>query len=133
MKTQKKIDLEQVEEMAAEFCTQEEIAEDMGFNRALFLRRKDVRSAFLKGLNSAKTSLRHMMYKSARQGDRAVLIFLAKNELGYRDNPVAVTIEDKREGQLSDLIEGLKEPYDEVHAETAGIDGEMANESPETN
>ena len=81
------IDLEQVEEMAAEFCTQDESADDMGFERTLFHRRKDVRSAFLRGKNSAKMSLRHMMYNAARSGDRTMMIFLAKNELGYKDNP----------------------------------------------
>ena len=45
----KEIDLEQVEEMAAEFCTQEEMATDMGFARTLFHRRKDVRLAFENG------------------------------------------------------------------------------------
>ena len=64
------IDLEQVEEMAGEFCTQEEIADDMGFDRTVFHRRSDVRSAFLRGKNSAKMSLRHMMYNAARSGER---------------------------------------------------------------
>ena len=27
-----------------------------------------------------------MMYNAARTGDRSVMIFLAKNELGYKDN-----------------------------------------------
>ena len=81
------IDLEQVEEMAGEFCTQDEIADDMGFERTLFHRRKDIRAAFLKGKNSAKMSLRHLMYNAARSGDRTMMIFLAKNELGYKDNP----------------------------------------------
>lgn len=81
------IDLEQVEDMASEFCTQEEIAEDMGFDRIMFHRRKDVRSAFIRGKNSAKMSLRHMMYNAAKGGDKTMMIFLAKNELGYRDQP----------------------------------------------
>lgn len=87
MATKKKIDLEQVEEMAAEFCTQEEIAEDMGFDRTVFHRREDVRAAFIRGKNSARMSLRHMMWNAARSGDKTMMIFLAKNELGYRDNP----------------------------------------------
>lgn len=131
MKTPKKIDLEQVEDMAAEFCTQDEIAEDMGFNRSLFTRRKDVRTAFLRGNNAARTSLRHMMFNSAKSGDRAVMIFLAKNELGYRDNPIPVTIENEREGKLADLINGLKE--DDLYTETAPPDGDVAEEQAETN
>ena len=87
MPSRKEIDLEQVEGMASEFCTQEEIAEDMGFDRTLFMRRQDVRAAFIRGKNAAKMSLRHMMWLQAKQGDRTMQIFLAKNELGYRDNP----------------------------------------------
>lgn len=87
MRKKMNIDLEQVEEMAAEFCTQEEIAEDMGFDRTIFHRREDVRSAFLRGKNAAKISLRHMMYLAAKQGDRTMMIFLSKNELGYQDKP----------------------------------------------
>lgn len=81
------IDLTQVEEMAGEFCTQEEISLDMGFERHLFQKRKDVKEAFNRGYNNAKTSLRHMMFLAARGGDRTMMVFLAKNELGYRDNP----------------------------------------------
>lgn len=81
------IDLEQVEDMASEFCTQEEIAEDMGFDQNVFFRRKDVHSAFVRGKNTAKMSLRHMMYNAAKGGDKTMMIFLAKNELKYKDNP----------------------------------------------
>ena len=90
------IDIEQVEEMASEFCTQEEIALDMGFSRMVFGRRPEVREAFERGKNAAKMSLRHMMYNAARGGDRSMMIFLAKNELNYKDNPVPeVKEEDK--------------------------------------
>lgn len=87
MPSKKEIDLDQVEEMAGEFCTQAEIAMDIGFERKLFQRRQDVKEAFNRGNNSAKTSLRHMMFLAARGGDRTMMVFLAKNELGYRDNP----------------------------------------------
>ena len=73
--------------MAAEFCTQEEIAQDMGFDRTTFQKRPDVLAAFHNGKNMAKMSLRHMMYMQAKSGDRTMMIFLAKNELGYKDNP----------------------------------------------
>lgn len=73
--------------MASEFCTQDEIAEDMGFERTLFNRRPEIGEAFQRGKNSAKMSLRHMMYNAARSGDRTMMIFLAKNELGYADVP----------------------------------------------
>lgn len=91
MANKKEIDLSQIEEMAAEFCTQEEIARDMGFDRTMFHRREDIAAAFETGKNTAKTSLRHMMFLSAKDGDRTMMIFLAKNELGYKDNPEPVT------------------------------------------
>ena len=90
------IDLAQVEEMASEFCTQEEIALDMGFSRMIYTRRPEVKEAFERGKNGAKMSLRHMMYNAARAGDRSMMIFLAKNELDYTDNPTPeVQDEDK--------------------------------------
>lgn len=92
----KQIDLEQVEEMAAEFCTQEEISADMGFERTLFHRRADVRQAFINGANQARMSLRHMLFRAAQSGDRSVLIFLAKNELGYSDNPEGLKLEREK-------------------------------------
>lgn len=76
--------------MASEFCTQEEIAQDMGFDRRTFHNRPDVLAAFQNGKNVAKMSLRHMMFNAAKGGDRTMMIFLAKNELGYKDNPEPV-------------------------------------------
>lgn len=107
MRTKMKIDLEQVEEMASEFCTQEEIAEDMGFDRTIFHRREDVRAAFLRGKNAAKISLRHMMYLAARNGDRTMMIFLSKNELGYQDRPEPKEADDKVVEKSNKQIESL--------------------------
>ena len=125
MKTRKKIDLSQVEEMAAEFCTQEEIADDMGFERTLFRTREDVIAAFSRGKNSAKMSLRHMMYNAARSGDKTMMIFLAKNELGYADAPKADSADlEKRDiedlNPLADLLNG-KQP-----AKESSSDGDPA-------
>ena len=103
MKTPKKIDLAQIEEMSSEFCTQEEISLDMGFDRTLFARRKDVREAFLRGKNTAKMSLRHMLFLSAQNGDKSTMIFLAKNELGYRDNPDLVAADDEKPTVIVDV------------------------------
>lgn len=83
----KEINLEDLEDMASEFCTQEEIATEMGFSVNLFEEREDVHDAFERGKNTAKMSLRHMMWNSAKSGDRSVMLFLAKNELKYKDNP----------------------------------------------
>ncbi len=104
MANKKEIDLSQIEDMAAEFCTQEEIARDMGFDRTMFHRRKDIAAAIVVGKNSAKTSLRHMMYLTAKSGDRTMMIFLAKNELGYRDNPEPVQ-DDADNGKVTVVVD----------------------------
>lgn len=92
--------------MASEFCTQEEIALDMGFERTLFSRRDDVQAAFLRGKNVAKMSLRHMMFNAAKIGDRTMMVFLAKNELGYRDNP-AIETSEKEDDPIKKLLERI--------------------------
>ena len=121
-KPKKRIDLGQVEEMAAEFCTQEEIADDMGFERTLFRTREEVKAAFERGKNSAKMSLRHMMYNAARSGDRTMMIFLAKNELGYADVPKQDNNIEKKDiedlSPLADLLNGQEpEQTPETQAE----------------
>ena len=121
MKTRKKIDIEQIEEMAAEFATQEEIARDMGFERTLFRTREDVRAAFERGKNGAKLSLRHLMFNAARSGDRTMLIFLAKNELGYRDNPEPAK-EIETDPQTNTLLDVLRESAQTLMNATAICD-----------
>lgn len=114
---QKEIDLLQVEEMAEEFCTQEEIATDMGFERTMFHRRKDVQAAFLRGKNTARMSLRHMMWNCAKSGDRSIMMFLAKNELGYQDKPEPKEADDKvvekANQQIMSLADMINKPVKE--------------------
>ena len=111
------IDLSQVEEMAEEFCTQDEIAQDMGFARNVFYRRKDVLAAFERGKNTAKMSLRHMMFSAAKGGDKTMMIFLAKNELGYQDKPEPKEAKDdtveKSNKQIMSLADLINKPVPE--------------------
>lgn len=60
----------------------------------------------------------------------AMAIFLGKNYLGQTDRQEIV---HGNAGQLADLIDGLKEPVYDLHAEAAGVDGAVENESPEAN
>ena len=127
MRKKKDIDLEQVEEMASEFCTQAEIAQDLGFERTLFRTREDVSAAFNRGKNGAKMSLRHMMFNAARSGDRTMMIFLAKNELGYCDKPEPLHEENEENDSVNPLLEALT-----MAAENLPIEGdtpELADES----
>ena len=130
MRPPKEIDLEQIEDMASEFCTQEEIAVDMGFARTLFVRRKDVLAAFEKGKNNAKMSLRHMMWNAAKSGDKTMMIFLSKNELGYQDKPEPKEADDKvvekANKQIVSLAQLINKPRHERKLEDieADMDGE---------
>lgn len=81
------IDLGQVELMASRFCKNDEIAKRLDFDPAVYKKRSDVDQAFEKGRNAACIGLRTMLYDAASSGDRQAIIFLAKNELGYRDYP----------------------------------------------
>ena len=118
MRPAKNIDLDQVRDMAGEFCTQEEIATDMGFDRKMFSRRKDVLAAFNEGKNGAKMSLRHKMWEAVQlNSDRVMMLFLAKNELGYRDNPEPKEADDntvsKANKQIISLADLINHPVPE--------------------
>ena len=72
-----------------------------------------------------KVSLRRTMWETAQDGNTTLQIFLAKNFLGMSDH---VTVEATADGKLADLIDGLKEPLDDIHKETTGVDVSLANE-----
>ena len=76
-----------------------------------------------------RISIRRAQFRLLEKGNVSMCIFLGKNYLGQSDN---VKIESRADGMLADLINGLKEPYD-IHEETAGADGEVAEERAETN
>ena len=57
-------------------------------------------------------------------------IFALKNWCKWTDK-ADVTVSEKKEGQLADLIEGLKE--DDIYSEATPPDGTVADESPGTN
>lgn len=60
----------------------------------------------------------------------AMAIFLGKNYLGQTDRQEIV---HGNAGQLVNLIDGLKEPTYDLHAEATGNDGAMEDESAEEN
>lgn len=85
------IDLTQIESMASKFCKTDEIARQMDIDKDQFDKQSSVRHAFEKGQNAARIGLRTLLYDAATGGDRQAIIFLAKNELGYRDYPDSVS------------------------------------------
>ena len=75
-----------------------------------------------------KISLRRYQFELAKKS-ASMAIFLGKNYLGQNDRQEIVATST---GQLEALIEGLREPDYDLHAETTDDDGAMADESPET-
>lgn len=73
-------------------------------------------------------SLRRYQMRLAEK-NAAMAIFLGKNYLGQTDKQEITT---PRNGQLEELIQGLREPVYDLHAETTGIDGIMEDEQAQT-
>lgn len=83
------IDYKQVEQLAAMQCTDEEIAAVLGVERNTIRRRKkddeQFCSAYKKGQERGKASLRRMQFKAAEGGNATMLIWLGKQYLGQSD------------------------------------------------
>jgi len=84
-----KIDYKQVEQLAAMQCTDEEIAAVLGVERSTIKRRKkdddEFCTAYKKGKERGKASLRRMQFKVAEGGNATMLIWLGKQYLGQSD------------------------------------------------
>lgn len=87
-----KIDWEVVEHLIGIHCTKEEIAYVVGYEIKTVMRRcrldlqMDFDQLYKKHSANAKASLRRAMFQAAvKEGNTAMMIFLAKNLLGMRD------------------------------------------------
>ncbi|GAC1699995.1 MAG: hypothetical protein NVS9B4_00550 [Candidatus Acidiferrum sp.] len=84
------IDLKQLEELAALYCTDEELAAHFNLGKRQFERRKEdpaVREAWERGRGLGRVSLRRAQFAAAINGDRTMLCFLGKNILHQRSEP----------------------------------------------
>lgn len=81
----KKVDIDQVENLAAIGCTQDEIAVVLKVSSRTLQRRKDVHEAIDRGMHRLRTSLRRWQYEKAKDGNVAMLIWLGKQLLGQRE------------------------------------------------
>ena len=79
------IDYSLVEKLAHIQCTQEEIAEVLGVSTRTLLRNKEFCHIYKKGLESGKSSLRRLQFKSAEAGNATMQIWLGKQYLGQKD------------------------------------------------
>ena len=76
-----------------------------------------------------RIALRRWQMQAAQKGNTSMLIFLGKNYLAQTD---AMRVEaNVADGKLADLIEGLKEPYDDIHEEATGTDAVVADKPAE--
>ena len=122
----KDIDKSNFEKLCGLFCTLDEIAGFFDCSEDTIERwcKREYKQSFAeisaKKRGLGKISLRRAGLELAKK-NAAVHIFYCKNYLGMTDS---VAIESKSNGQLADLIDGLKEPCDDdIYAETTGVDG----------
>lgn len=93
----KKIDLEQMEKLAALQCTYEEISSFFGVSKSLLSKNKDYSTIIAKGREVGKISLRRKQWKLA-DTNASMAIFLGKNYLGQKD------IQDGANGTIPEII-----------------------------
>lgn len=132
----KKIDKEQFEKLCGLQCTIEEFCcyfdcDDKTLNSWCKQTYKCSFSEIFKiKRGTGKISLRRKQFEVAMSGNPTMLIWLGRNHLNQTDK-IDVTYEEKKNGQLADLIEGLKE--DDIYTEATPLDEDVADEPTETN
>lgn len=80
-----------VAELASIGCTQEEIADKLGITVKTLLNpqnRDRFHESMRAGKSEFKTSIRHNQFKIMENGNSQMAIFLGKNYLGQKDDPV---------------------------------------------
>ena len=81
--------------------------------------------------NGDKTEHRKKMKRWIPPDTTAIIFYLKCRKPEKYNDRISVAIEDKGNGKLADLIEGLKD--DDIHTETERVDETMAEEQAETN
>ena len=104
------IDLAEVERLASEFCTQEEISVRLGISERTLRGRDDVRKAFERGKKGAFVSLRHAQFQLAQAGNASMLIWLGKVYLGQMEasEQERLTVERYKAGAADDELNELR-------------------------
>ena len=131
----KEIDQDNFEKLCGLFCTLDDIAAFFKVSRDTVERwckrtyKEGFAEVYKKFSAKGRTSLRRWQFQAAEKGSTAMLIFLGKNYLGQHDT---VQMESEADGKLADLIDGLKEPLNDLHEETAGVDAAVAEEPAQT-
>lgn len=130
----KEIDKKMFENLCGLQCTLEEIAGAFDCSPDTIERwckreyKENFADAFKKHSAKGKMSLRRTQFKLAEKSP-AMAIFLGKNYLGQSDK-IQYENTDTANGQLADLINGLK---DNVYTKTTPVDGTVADEPTKKN
>jgi hypothetical protein len=104
------IDLTEVEKLASIQATDEEIADFFDVTRRTLTRKKqqpEFRRALERGKAKGRIALRRRLFQLAQAGNVAAAIFLGKNLLGYRDNPLPVP-EERKEPTAQEKFEAVQ-------------------------
>jgi hypothetical protein len=133
------IDVEQLEKLCGLQCTDEDLAGVFGVNVRTIERRRRREASFaavmVRGRAKGRISVRRELYLQAVQGKITALIFLAKNELGYRDarnnepsgpNAGPDQTKPRFSGELIDLLQLYR---DTIMADSPATDDSKAQRS----
>lgn len=97
-----KVDTAQLERLAEKMCTQEDMAYVLGCSVDTLTR--NFAEIIKKGQAAARNSLRTSMFDVAlKKNNTSVMIFLAKNHLGMKDNPELEKRVDEQNINIQDL------------------------------
>ncbi len=132
----KEIDKKMFESLCGMFCTLDDIADFFDCSQDTIERwckrtyDEGFADTYKRKSSAGRRSLRRWQFEAASKGNTSMLIFLGKNYLGQADTMrMEANVAD---GKLADLIDGLKEPFnDDVHSEATGVDALVADEPTE--
>ena len=130
----KEINQTEFEKLCGLQCTKEEMCGWFGITDKTLeswckrTYKKGFSEIFSEKRGKGKISLRRTQFKLAEKSP-AMAIFLGKNYLGQSDK-IQYENTDTANGQLADLINGLK---DNVYTKTTPVDGTVADEPTEKN
>lgn len=81
------VNLETVQQLAAQGLSRKSISKACGFNRDLFQTRLDILDAVERGESQLESELAARLLEKARNGDLIALIYLSKARCGWTDSP----------------------------------------------
>ena len=100
-------------ELASEGATCKEICEGLGCCEATFYTSQDAMEAFHRGQAQMKLSLRHYQFLQAKAGNVSMLIWLGRNLLGQKEQPITQEQLQQEDDALTKSLERIGEILDD--------------------